>query len=176
MITARVQASQVSALQGAEFTVLEKREEIIEESAPPPYTTASMMQDAIHLYGWSSSKVMEVAQLLFENGLITYPRTDSTSIAPEAADEARTIAGKLFEADLLDPKKNWRSIGNMEGAHEAIRPTSSARLPDRLPEEVGEDMKKLYAMIWRRCLAWFMKPASYRLITVELETDESTGV
>ena len=48
MITAKVQASQVSALQGAEFTVLEKREEIIEESAPPPYTTASMMQDAIH--------------------------------------------------------------------------------------------------------------------------------
>ena len=176
MIVANVQASQVSALQGAEFIVIEKQEQIIEEAAPPPFTTASMMQDAINLYGWSASKVMEVAQLLFENGLITYPRTDSTSIAPEAAAEARTVAGKLFDQDLLDPQKSWRFTDSNEGAHEAIRPTFAARLPDQLPQEVNDEMKALYGLIWKRYLAWFMKPASCRLITVELESDASKGV
>jgi len=171
MITSQVKASQVSALQGAEFTVIGTHEEIVEEAAPLPYTTAGMIQDAINLYGWSSSQVMEVAQLLFENGLITYPRTDSTSVSPEAADEARTVARKLFDQDLLDPRKNWQYAEDHVGAHEAIRPTSSARLPDQLPQEVDDGMKKLYGMIWRRYLAWFMKPASYRLITVELESD-----
>jgi DNA topoisomerase-1 len=171
MITANVKASQVMALQGAEFTVMEKREQIIEEAAPPPYTTASLIQDAINQYGWTSSKVMEVAQLLFENGLITYPRSDSTSIAPEAADEARAVAVKFFGQDLLDPQKSWRFTDHNEGAHEAIRPTYSARLPDQLPEEVSSDMKVLYGLIWKRYLAWFMKPATYRLITVELESD-----
>jgi DNA topoisomerase I len=176
MITAQVHASQVSALQDAEFTVVDKHEQVIEEAAPPPYTTASLMQDAINLYGWSSSKVMEVAQLLFENGLITYPRTDSTSIAPEAAAEARTVASRLFDQDLLDPQKSWRFTESSEGAHEAIRPTYAARLPDQLPEEVNDDMKKLYSLIWRRYLAWFMRPATYKMITVELEFDEDKGL
>ena len=74
------------ALRKASLRVAEKRQEIVQEDAPPPYTTATLLEDAVQLLGWSAGKVMQVAQLLFEKGLITYPRTDSTHIAPEAAD------------------------------------------------------------------------------------------
>jgi len=172
VITAQVPAAQVSALQDAAFYVVDKQEEIIEELAPPPYMTATLLQDAVTLYGWSSSKAMETAQWLFENGLITYPRTDSTSIAPEAADEARTIASRLFGVDALDIRKRWNLVApHAAGAHEGIRPTSAARIPKDLPQEVKEDARLLYALVWKRFLAWYLRPATYRLITVEMETD-----
>jgi DNA topoisomerase I len=175
MITAQVSTSNISALQDAAFYVVDKQESIIEESAPQPYSTATLLQDAITLYGWSSSQVMQSAQWLFENGLITYPRTDSTSVAPEAADEARKIIIALYGEDGLDRKKRWNTQSHESGAHEAIRPTSSARYHHQLPAEVNEDCRKLYALIWKRFIAWHMPPATYRVITVEMETDENTG-
>jgi DNA topoisomerase-1 len=117
---------------------------------------------------------MHAAQWLFENGLITYPRTDSISIAPEAADEARKMVVLLFGNESLDSGKRWDRVqAHSEGAHEAIRPTAVARLPDQLPREIGEDSRKLYGLIWKRFIAWYMIPAQYRVITVELERDES---
>jgi len=174
MITTQVPASAISTLHDAAFYVLDKQEQIVEEAAPQPYNTATLLQDAITLYGWSSSQVMQSAQWLFENGLITYPRTDSTSCAPEASDEARKIIVALYGADGLDRKKKWNTQPHENGVHEAIRPTSSARYPHQLTE-INEDSKKLYALIWKRFLAWHMIPATYRIITVELETDETKG-
>lgn len=172
MITAQVPESEVSRLQGAAFYVVDKQEDVIEESAPPPHTTATLLQDAVTLYGWSSSKAMETAQWLFENGLITYPRSDSTSIAPEAADDARKMVKNLFGADALDPRKRWNLVEAHEaGAHEGIRPTAPARAPQSLPQEVNDEARLLYALIWKRFLAWYMRPAKYRVITVEMETD-----
>jgi DNA topoisomerase-1 len=159
-------------LQDAAFYVVDTQEDVIEESAPPPHITATLLQDAVTLYGWSSSKVMETAQWLFENGLITYPRTDSISIAPEAADEARAVASRLFGSAALDIRKRWNMMEpHAAGAHEGIRPTSAARIPQDLPQEVPEDARLLYALVWRRFVAWYMRPAKYRVITVEMETD-----
>lgn len=72
MITAQVSAFKVATLQNAAFYVVDKQAAVIEESAPPPHITATLLQDAVTLYGWSSSKALETAQWLFENGLITY--------------------------------------------------------------------------------------------------------
>jgi len=176
MITAQVAPSDITILQQASFYVTNKAEEIVEEFAPEPYTTATLLQDAIMLYGWSSSQVMQVAQWLFENGLITYPRTDSISVAPEASDEARKITVSLFGKESLNLKKRWGQMENhATGAHEAIRPASSARMPHQLSEEVGEDERRLYALIWKRFIAWYMIPAKFRIVTVDLESDEDPG-
>lgn len=172
MITTRVKASDVSSLQEAEFTVMETHEEIIEEAAPLPYTTAELLQDAITRYGWSAVRVMEIAQELFENGLITYPRTDSTRISQEASEEYRKVALVLFGADAL-PVERRMSTEPDPGAHEAIRPTSPARLPGDLAAE--EETQRLYHLIWRRTMAGILKPARYRRITVELESHADQG-
>ena len=176
MITGQASPDEVSALQNTTFVVVDKLEQTVEESAPEPYTTATLLQDAITLYGLSSAQVMQSAQWLFENGLITYPRTDSISVAPEASDEARKIVSQMFGEQSLDRKKRWNQIAAHEaGAHEAIRPTSSARLPEQLPNEVDADCRRLYTLIHRRFLAGYMCPAVYRVITVEMESDENQG-
>jgi DNA topoisomerase-1 len=173
MITARVASVDITTLQQVNFYVTNKQEVIAEEFAPEPYTTATLLQDAITLYGWSSSQVMQAAQWLFENGLITYPRTDSISVAPEASDEARKITMSLFGKEVLNSKKRWDQMENRaDGAHEAIRPTSSARMPHQLSEEIGADERQLYALIWKRFIAGYMIPAKFRIITVDLESDE----
>ena len=173
MITAQVATSDITTLQYASFYVTNKQETIVEEFAPEPFTTATLLQDAITLFGWSSSQVMQSAQWLFENGLITYPRTDSISVAPEASDEARKITVSLFGKEVLNSKKRWDQMeSHADGAHEAIRPASSARMPHQLSEEIGADERQLYALIWKRFIAWYMIPAKYRIITVDLESDE----
>lgn len=176
MITGQISSEDVTALQNATFIVVDKLEQNVEEAAPAPYITATLLQDAITQYGLSSSQVMQAAQWLFENGLITYPRTDSVSVAPEASDEARKIVSQMFGIQSLDHRQRWNQMAACEaGAHEAIRPTSCARLPDQLPEVVDADCCRLYTLIHRRFLAGYMCPAVYRVITVELESDEDQG-
>jgi DNA topoisomerase-1 len=153
-------------LRDVALVVVDKHQEIVDEDAPLPYTTATLLEDAVQLPGWSAAKVMQTAQLLFENGLITYPRSDSTHVAPEAADEGRKLAGLLHGSSALCSQK----AGSYQiGAHEAIRPTSAARLPDELPKEYNADLRALYRLIWGRYVASFLKPARYRVTTVLFE-------
>lgn len=153
-------------LRDADLVVLEKSQQIVEEPAPPPYTTATLLEDAVLLPGWSAGKVMQVAQLLFEQGLITYPRTDSTYISPEAADDLRKVAGLLFGGDV-----SLRVTVQQTGAHEAVRPTSPARLPDELPVQYQADERTLYRIIWQRAIAACLKPARYRITTVLFDVE-----
>ncbi len=69
-------------LRDVALRVVDKHQEIVEEAAPLPYTTATLLEDAVQLPGWSTAKAMQIAQILFENGLITYPRSDSNSCRP----------------------------------------------------------------------------------------------
>ena len=160
-------------LRDVALVVADKRQEIVEEDAPLPYTTATLLEDAVQLPGWSASKVMQTAQLLFENGLITYPRSDSTHIAPEAADEGKKIASLLHGSSALSSQK--RAQYPQTGAHEAIRPTSAARLPDELPKEYNADLRALYRLIWVRYVASFLKPARDRVTTVLFEVENQAG-
>lgn len=155
-----------ASLVNAVLVVLDKREQIVEEEAPPPFTTATLLEEAVQMPGWSAGKVMQAAQFLFENGLITYPRTDAVHLAPEALDELRRVAALLHGQSALAP----RGGDSPTGAHEAIRPTSAARLPEEL-DYLEADARTLYALIWRRSLAACLKPARYRRVTVDFAVE-----
>jgi DNA topoisomerase I len=150
-------------LQNAVLVVRDKREQVVEEEAPPPFTTATLLEETVQMPGWSAGKVMQAAQFLFENGLITYPRTDAVHLAPEALDELRRVAALLHGQSAL--ARQVEEIAPT-GAHEAIRPTSAARLPEEL-DYLEADARTLYALIWRRSLAACLKPARYRRVTVD---------
>lgn len=154
--------------------VLSRVTRTVSEDAPPAHTTLTLFEDAAGKYGWSSEKSMAVAQGLFEHGLITYPRTDSTHVAQEAVTSARKIIlerhgitalkGLPIDTHLISLPSAGES-----GAHEAIRPAD----PTLLPEEQGgllPDHARLYELIWQRFIASQMRAAKYQIVEVELES------
>ncbi len=178
--TDRIQAERMaSSLDSAMMTVVDKQVNIVDEKPPAPYDTLAMIEDASRLLGWSSRKIMAEAQSLFENGLITYPRSDSTEIDAEAVSAIRDVIVQLYGTDALPKEKNpWQTLkerirgtgsddeaGVPEKAHEAIRPADPAVIPDTLVA-TGNDAHRLYKMIWQRCLASQMRPARYKIIDV----------
>jgi len=159
-------AERLSAGQGKVVAV---RERVITEPPPPPYTTATLLQDAIPRLGWTAAQVMETAQRLFEQGLITYPRTDSTHIAPQARRAGEEVISALFGVRALP--MGWRRLlrgrARAEGAHEAIRPTDPSRLPDTVETHPQDQL--LYRLVWQRFIASLMRPARIRIVEVEVE-------
>lgn len=179
--------------------VVDRHEEVHVEYPPLPFSTALLLEDAATSLGWTVARITETAQQLFETGLITYPRTDSTHLAPAAIQAGRQVISILFGPDALGnealigekippqtPEKRhwwqryWQSTpaGDTPSveeetpleAHEAIRPTNPAQQPEMLRTVLTLDGFTLYTLIWTRFLASLMKPARYRVITLELET------
>ena len=157
------------------LNVLSRNTRTVEEAAPPPYNTLSLMEDAAEKFGWNGERSMATAQSLFEQGLITYPRTDSTHVAEEAVKTARQIIREkhgVTALNLLDMGVKFLGVSpeGEGGAHEAIRPTD----PRHLPEEIAgllPDQARLYHLIWQRFIASQMRPARYQVIEVELESE-----
>lgn len=152
--------------------VLSKARRTETEEAPPAYTTLTLLEDAAEKFGWSSERSMAAAQSLFEHGLITYPRSDSTHVAPEAVESARQIVREHYGRRALRsvPLQERLPIADQpDGAHEAIRPTDPQQTPD---EQVGllPDPASLYRLIWQRFIASQMQAARVQIIEVELET------
>ncbi|NJL35116.1 MAG: type I DNA topoisomerase, partial [Chloroflexaceae bacterium] len=140
-------------------------------SPAPPFTTSTLQQEAGRKLGFSAKKTMKLAQDLYEGvdiggsegtvGLITYMRTDSTSVSQEAQQEARRVISERYGDEYLPEKPpvyKARAKGAQE-AHEAIRPTSVARAPEQLERVLERDMLRLYTLIWRRFVASQMAPA-----------------
>jgi DNA topoisomerase-1 len=133
-----------------------------------PFTTSSLQQDASSRLGFSPSRTMQLAQRLYESGVITYMRTDGIDMAPEAVAEARRAIEKSFGTAYLPPTPRiyQNKAKNAQEAHEAIRPTDMFRQPD----SVGDpDQRKLYGLIWRRTLASQMRPAEIERTTADIE-------
>ncbi len=175
----------IADLEDALYQVSGVSQEQREQPPPPPYITSTLQRDAANRLGWSPKQTMQVAQALFEGvelpgqgqvGLITYMRTDSTHVAPEAQAEARQVIAQLYGAAALPPTPpvHQRHVVNAQEAHEAIRPTSVARLPQQLP--LSPDQGQLYELIWRRFLASQMQPAVYQVTTVEVTAPGRSGV
>jgi DNA topoisomerase I len=142
-------------------------------SAPCAFTTSLLQQAASNSLGFSTSETMQVAQKLFEEGLITYHRTDNKNLAAESIDEARQWISKWQASkglpDLVPVKPNtWKNKDDAQEAHEAIRPTSFDNLGSEIKDE---KQQKLYKLIWRRAIASQMIPAVYDVTTVELLSD-----
>src|SRR3989344_1087578 len=148
----------------------------------PPFITSTLQQEASRHYGFSVSRTMSIAQGLYEGidlgaeggeGLITYMRTDSVNIAPEAISSARKYILNRFGAEYLpDQPKYYASKKTAQEAHEAIRPTSLSRDPEKIKMHLTPDQYKLYLLIWRRFIASQMNPAIYDTVSAEIATDQ----
>ncbi len=148
----------------------------------PPFITSTLQQEASRHYGFSVARTMNIAQGLYEGvdmgpngteGLITYMRTDSVNIAPEAISNARKYILNRFGPEYLpDQPKIYASKKTAQEAHEAIRPTSSSRDPEKIRQYLSIDQYKLYLLIWRRFIASQMNPAIYDTVSADIATDQ----
>ncbi|GIV90552.1 MAG: DNA topoisomerase 1 [Chloroflexus sp.] len=187
-IERREQAEAIVAdLQGATYTVLKVTRRDKRRSPPPPFTTSTLQQEAARKLGFSAKKTMMLAQRLYEGvdiggeegivGLITYMRTDSVQVAAEAQAEAREVIDRRFGREYLPdqpPVYKTKAKGAQE-AHEAIRPTSSARTPEQLSERLERDLWRLYDLIWKRFIASQMAPAIFDSTTVDIAAQPSVA-
>ena len=148
----------------------------------PPYITSTLQQAASTYLNFGTTKTMSVAQKLYEGmeidgttqGLITYMRTDSTRIAPEAIDEVRAYIEANFDKEYLPEKpQNYATGKNAQDAHEAIRPSSVELTPEKVKSYLTRDQYRLYELIWRRFVASQMPPARYDITTVTIEAGEA---
>lgn len=144
----------------------------------PPFITSTLQQEASRHYGFSSAKTMNIAQSLYEGvdlgnegaeGLITYMRTDSVRIAPEALDEARKYILSQYGKDFLPPQpKVYSTQKSAQDAHEAIRPTNLQHPPETIQQYLTREQFMLYQLIWRRFLASQMMPAIYDTVSADI--------
>ena len=146
-----------------------------------PFTTSSLQQEAANRLGFSTKKTMIVAQQLYEGvdikgegslGLITYIRTDSIRISEEAKIEAKEYILNKFTSDYIGTDEKENKSGKLEGAHEAIRPTSLNRDPETIKSSLNNQQYQLYKLIWERFLASQMKNALYDTYSVEIQNKD----
>ena len=171
----------IQALEGADYSV-EKVETKRQERRPhPPFTTSTMQQAASRRLNSSPAQTMRLAQQLYEGvdvgegspvGLITYMRTDSTHIAPEAQAAARELIARIWGEDYLPPRppQYKTKVKSAQEAHEAIRPTDVNRTPRAVRPYLDEKQAALYELIWRRFVASQMAPAVYDVTTALIVT------
>ncbi len=149
-------------------------------SPNPPYITSSMQQDALNKIGFSLKKTTSVAQRLYEGvdiagegkaALVTYIRTDSTRVAPQAQAAAKEFILENYGAEYYPSKPNvYRAKKDAQDAHEAIRPVNIKRTPDSLKGKISDDEYKLYKLIYERFLASQMSSAKFYSVSADLET------
>ena len=137
----------------------------------PPFTTSTLQQAAISNLGFSAKFTMSLAQKLYEQGHITYMRTDSVNLSLESMLAAKKIITKLFGKNYALPEPRFfktKSKGAQE-AHEAIRPTYPENSPEELENKLEPAEHKLYSLIWKRMMACQMQPAIFDSVKVEIE-------
>ncbi len=171
----------LALLKKAEYTVsrVDKKEK--KRNPEPPFITSTLQQEASRHYRFSAAKTMTIAQSLYEGvdldsegaeGLITYMRTDSVRLEPEAISAARSFIKNTFGIDYLpDSPRYYTSKKSAQDAHEAIRPTNIHRTPEKIRAYLSREQFLLYELIWKRTVACQMNPAIYDTVSVDIETD-----
>ena len=153
----------VEALGGQTFSVTQVTEKAFTNKPYAPFITSTMQQEAGRKLRFTAQRTMRLAQNLYENGFITYMRTDSTTLSSQALNAARTQVGQLYGKEYLpDAPRLYRSRSkNAQEAHEAIRPAGEAfRTPQQVRGELDVDLFRLYELIWKRTVASQMKDAT----------------
>ena len=138
----------------------------------PPFTTSTLQQEANRKLGFTARRTMQVAQSLYENGYITYMRTDSTNLARVAIDAARDLVRSEYGRQYLPdvPRAYSSKVKNTQEAHEAIRPAGHPfRLPESLRSELDGDQFRLFELIWKRTIASQMADARGHRMTITIE-------
>jgi len=142
----------------------------------PPFTTSTLQQEANRKLGFSADRTMSAGQHLFAEGIISYHRTDSTTLSDRALGEAATAIRGLYGAPFYTGPRQYRTkVKNAQEAHEAIRPTDFGQTPDRLAPRFGSDERRLYDLIWKRAVGSQMADARLLRTTVEITADGPDG-
>ena len=170
--------SLASALTGVDFAVTSVVMKPQQRTPKPPFMTSTLQQEASNRLRWGAQRTMRVAQSLYENGYITYMRTDSVSLSQQAISAARRQATELYGPEYIPegPRAYASKSKNAQEAHEAIRPAGdSFRTPNDVRQELGPDEFALYDLIWRRTVASQMVNAQVATTTVRLVGVASDG-
>ena len=165
-IGSKVEADAAKAtVEAGRFTVSSVETKPFAKNPPPPFTTSTLQQEAARKLGFSASHTMRVAQSLYEDGLITYMRTDGVDMAEEAISAARKAVANRYDSGFVPdkPRRYTSKAKNAQEAHEAIRPTDFSR-----PNAASGDHGRLYELIYNRALASQMASARLERTTVEL--------
>ena len=163
-------------LQGADFSVKTVERKPYRRSPYAPFRTTTLQQEASRKLGFSAKYTMSVAQRLYENGHITYMRTDSTTLSQTAIDAARRQARELYGAEYVpdSPRVYTSKVKNAQEAHEAIRPAGdSFRTPAQ--SRLSGDELRVYELIWKRTVASQMKDATGESVSVRVAGRSSAG-
>lgn len=171
-------------LKGNKFTVESVTKKERKRNPAPPFITSSLQQEAARKLNFRAKKTMMLAQQLYEGidlgkegtvGLITYMRTDSTRISEVARGEASEFITSEYGEEFLqnEPRKEKKQ-SNAQDAHEAVRPTSTMKVPEKVKEFLSRDQYRLYKLIWERFIASQMAPAIMDTMSVDLKNGDIT--
>ena len=173
-VKTKEQADKILAdLESAKYKVSDVKKREVKKNPYPPFTTSTMTQTGARLFGWSAKRTMSVAQKLYEEGLITYHRTDSLNLSADAVNTARKFIEKEYGAIYLPEKPHFYKTHSKSAqeAHEAIRPTDASMING---QGLMANEQKLYDLIRRRFLACQMNPAIYDETTIDVEARYSS--
>jgi DNA topoisomerase-1 len=168
----------VQSLSGQSLTVKSLEESPRTERPKAPFTTSTMQQDAGSRLGWGAQLTMRIAQRLYENGYITYMRTDSVTLSASAITAARSSAQALYGKEFVPatPRVYEGKTKNAQEAHEAIRPAGDVfKTPGELAPELSRDEFALYDLIWKRTVASQMADAKKQQMRVDFDVKTKTG-
>lgn len=156
-------------IEAQEFAISNVERKKANRYPAPPFTTSTLQQEAARKLRFSAKKTMQVAQKLYESGLITYMRTDAVNLSKEAIDSCREAILKYFgEAYLPKTAKEYKTKSkNAQEAHEAIRPAHIMDTPKKLESTLDSDGHKLYELIWKRTVACQMNPAVLDKVVID---------
>ena len=167
-----------TGLRGAALTVASVEEKPYTRRPYPPFMTSTLQQEAGRKLRFSSERTMSVAQRLYENGYITYMRTDSTTLSQSAIDAARNQARQLYGDEYVhpSPRQYTRKVKNAQEAHEAIRPSGDTfATPGALHSELDADGFRLYELIWQRTIASQMADARGTTLSLRITGSAADG-
>src|SRR5438445_7364039 len=177
--TCEVARPLVETLRREKFVVAEVTKKERRRNAPPPFITSKLQQDAANRLGFTAKKTMTLAQRLYEGvelgeegqtALITYMRTDSVRLSPDAVARAPAYVGQRWGKDYLPAEPvQFKTKKSAQDAHEAIRPTSVEYPPERVKPFLEKDVFRLYELIWNRFIACQMVPAVFDQTTADIE-------
>lgn len=171
----------VAALRQAALKISQVSARDRKQAPPPPFITSTLQAEAVQKFSFTPRRTMSVAQKLYEGveigkegqvGLITYMRTDSVRIAPEGLTELDDYLKDQFSGEYrLKQQRQFKMKKGAQDAHEAIRPTSVWRTPEKVAAYLKPEQLKLYTLIWKRYVASQMADALYKVVTADVEVD-----
>ncbi|MCE3233646.1 MAG: topoisomerase [Rickettsiaceae bacterium] len=176
VVTEQAAGDIVKILESKSYSVASIEKKQSRRNPQPPFTTSSLQQEASRKLGFGAKRTMQVAQKLYEEGYITYMRTDGVTVAQEALNATRSLIGSKYGKEYLPENQRvyTSKAKNAQEAHEAIRPTDASRLPADISLE--DDQQKLYDLIWKRMVASQMESAILDQVVAEIVSHDSYAV